>query len=446
MSTTSASKKKTSSVRHTRAVQRDRRTHPPAPPDAQVEARLTELIHPATFAQLAAYRALGLRERILTLPVMVAFVLSLIWRQMGSVCEAVRVLRQEGFLWVEPQVVSQQAVSQRLSRLPPRLFAQVLEEVLPVMHQRQQARQRPLPPVLAWARQHFTAVLAVDGSTLDALLRKVGLLREAPGSVLAGRMAALLEVGTHLPHAVWYEEDSVANDARFWERILAAVQPGTLLLCDLGFRHYAHFATLHARGIEVVTRVAANAALRPERTLVARPTVRDQVVTVGVGKARCATPMRLVEWWHQGQWYRYLTTILDPGVLPTEYVVALYWQRWRIEEAFLVVKRLLGLAYFYVGSVNGVQVQVWATWLLYAVLVDLTDAVAEALAQPCAALSLEMVYRALYHFAQAHQRGQADDPITYLAAKAKELSLLKRSRPHKQSLSNLVHLTSPPAP
>ena len=37
--------------------------------------------------------------------------------------------------------------------------------------------------------------------------------------------------------------------------------------------------------------------------------------------------------------------------------------------------------------------QRWATWLLYAVLVDLTDAVAEALEQPMAQVSLEMVYR-----------------------------------------------------
>jgi len=37
-----------------------------------------------------------------------------------------------------------------------------------------------------------------------------------------------------------------------------------------------------------------------------------------------------------------------------------------------------------------------ATWLLYAVLVDLTDAVAEALEQPFANVSLEMVYRSLY--------------------------------------------------
>jgi hypothetical protein len=48
-----------------------------------------------------------------------------------------------------------------------------------------------------------------------------------------------------------------------------------------------------------------------------------------------------------------------------------------------------------------VELQLWATWLLYAVLVDLTDAVAEALAQPFANVSLEMVYRSLYFFTQA---------------------------------------------
>ena len=91
------SKPKKSSVRHTRAIQRDRTKRPnSAPPDEQIEARLTDLIHPTTYAQVAAFHALGLRERILTLPVMMAFVLSLIWRHLGSVTEATRVLREGG--------------------------------------------------------------------------------------------------------------------------------------------------------------------------------------------------------------------------------------------------------------------------------------------------------------------------------------------------------------
>ena len=432
-------------MRHTRAIQRDRRLHPTTQaPDELVQARLEELIHPATYAQLATYQAMGLRQRVLTLPVMVAFVLSLIWRHLGSVREAVRVLRQEGVLWVTPQQVSQQAVSERLRTFPAVLFERVLQEVLPQMQARALARTRPLPPVLAWTKPHFSRIVAVDGSTLDALLRKVGLLRGQEGPVLAGHLGVLFDVVTRVPQAVWYEEESQASDHRFWDRIQASVEPGMLVLCDLGFRQYAQFTALAERGVGLLTRVASNAALCPIRSLSHDPTLRDQLVWLGQGKTRCPMPVRLVEWRHpQGNWYRYLTTITDPQVLPAAYVVALYGERWRIEEAFHVVKRLLGLAYFWVGSINGVQVQVWATWLLYTVLVDLTDAVAQELGLPLASLSLELVYRGLYHFAHASHRGEAEDPVRYLATNAKALDLIKQPRKNRQSLSDLLHLTGP---
>ena len=89
---------------------------------------------------------------------------------------------------------------------------------------------------------------------------------------------------------------------------------------------------------------------------------------------------------------------------------------------------MLGLAYFWVGAENGIQLQLWATWLLYAMLVDLTDAVAAELHQPVAALSLEMIYRSLFHFPHVYQRGQATELVAWVAANAKWLGVLKRPR------------------
>ena len=109
-------------------------------------------------------------------------------------------------------------------------------------------------------------------------------------------------------------------------------------------------------------------------------------------------------------------------------MVALYWQRWRIEEAYKTVKRLLGLAYLWVGAENGVRLQLWATWLLYAVLVDLTDDVADTLGVPFADLSVEMVYRSLYFCTMAAHRGESNAPVAFLAAHAKSFGLLKRKR------------------
>ena len=452
--------KQTSTVRHTRAIQRDRGKRPPVgPPAAEIEAHLTELVQPALYAQVAAYRAMGRRHRLLTLPVLVAFVLSLLWRHVGSVGEAVRGLREEGILWTPPLEVSPQAVNQRPRTLPPALFQGVLEGVLPELHARWRARTaagdggngraRPLPPVITRARQHFPAILAVDGATLDALLRRVGLLREGEGPVLAGRMAALLDVASCLPRRVWYEADSRAHDQRFWDAVLAALAPGTLRLFDLGFLSYARFAALTGRDVRFVTRAKTTTAYRVERTLVWEPDRFEHLVWLGAGATRCGHVLRLVgvrRGGPGGAWRRYLTNVLEPAILPPEAVAALYGMRWRLEDAFALVKRLLGLAYFSVGASNAVQTQLWATWLLYAVLVDLTDAVAAAVHRPYAAVSLEMVYRGLYHFTQAVQRGRAaaTDPVGYLAANASWLGILKR--PRRRPAAQLSHLTASPDP
>jgi len=428
--------RKTSSVRHTRAIQRDRSKRPTsAPPDEEVQALLSKVVHPATYTQMAAYAAMGLRQRILTLPVMVAFVLSLIWRQVGSVAEAVRVLKKKGMLWTEARPVSQQAVSERLRTFPAELFYRVLMEILPQMQQRWQTRKRPLSKAMAWALERFSDVWVLDGSTLDALLHKIDLLREGEGPVLAGRIAALVSAASLLPRQIWYEEDSHAHDQTFWERAVESLEKGALLLFDLGFTNYDWFDRLSLANIWFVTRAKSNAVYQVERILHASAQWHDWMVRLGQGPTQCATLVRLIEIQIGGRWYRYLTNVLDPQLLPAEYVAELYGQRWRIEDAFNVVKRLLGLAYFWVGSINGVQVQVWATWILYAVLIDLTDQVAEVLDRPFSEISIEMVYRGLYHFTIDYHDGTAVDPVRFLANEAELLGIIKRKRRPKLALT-----------
>ena len=419
--------RKTSSVRHTRAIARDRTKRPGTlPPDEQIEQRLTDLVHPATLAQVALFQQQGLRQRTLTLPVMMALVLSALWRQIASVAELARRIQTESLLWAAPVKVSSQALTQRLTSLPAGLFAGALTDLLPQLHQRWAARRRPLPEAIAWAQAHYVQVVICDGSTLDALVRKLGLLRDRVKAPLAGRMTALLDAASRLPLQVWYTDDAQVHDQTFWPQILGAVQAGALLIYDLGYTNFKHFAELTARQITFLTRAKTNLTYQVERVLEASASVYDAWVWIGQGADRQL--VRLVAVLYRGLWYRYLTNERDAARLPAPLLVALYSQRWRIEDAFAIIKRLLGLAYFWAGSVNAVQVQVWATWLLYAVLVDLTDAVAEALAHPFASLSLEMVYRGLYYFTQAHHRGEASDVVSYLAAQAQLLGLIKRPR------------------
>jgi len=351
-------------------------------------------------------------------------------------------------LWLEPlEGVSPQAVVERMTTLPAVLFYRVLMECVPQMQARAEARQRPLPPAVAWARQHFHNIWAFDGSTLDSLLRKCGLLEEGEGPVLGGRIGTLADVATHLPSAIWYEENSQAHDGSFWPQVLTVVTAGCLLLLDKGLMDFAIFDQLSERGVGFITRPKSNTRMRVTRVLSKTANVQDCLILLGRGQKQCGHPMRLVKVRFRGKWYSYVTNVLDPAVLPAECVVALYDQRWRIEDAFNVVKRLLGLAYFHTSSLNGLQLQLWATWLLYALLVDLTDAVAEALHRPFKDISVEMVFRGLYHFAQAHHKGRAADPVDYFARKAKDLALIKYKRPKKcLSLIEQMELTIPSTP
>ncbi|MBS1247803.1 MAG: transposase [Proteobacteria bacterium] len=326
-----AKPKKRSSVRHSRAIQRDRSKRPiSAPPAEAVVARLTEIVHPATLAQVSVFHGLGLRARILTLPVMVALVLSLLWRQIGSINELVRVVHTEAVWWVPPlRKLTQQALAQRLRTLPAELFSRVLQSILPILQGRWQARQRPLPPAVAWAYAHFTAVVIADGSTLDGLLRKIGLLQDALKAPLAGRMMALLDLASRLPRRVWYDADPNGHDARFWERLVAAIPTGALVLFDLGFTDFARWATLTARGVTWLTRAKKNLKYEVVKVLVQTSTVRDRIVWIGAGATR--QQVRLIEVQAHGMIYRYLTNALELARLPTVQAVALYPQRWRVE-------------------------------------------------------------------------------------------------------------------
>jgi hypothetical protein len=94
--------------------------------DEAIAAQLSELVTPAVIAQEKYYRQLGMRDRILNLPLMVAAVLTLIWPDVAGVRELSRILAREGFLWCEPTQVSQQVLSQRFLTFPAEIEDSVI--------------------------------------------------------------------------------------------------------------------------------------------------------------------------------------------------------------------------------------------------------------------------------------------------------------------------------
>ena len=283
----------------------------------------------------------------------------------------------------------------------------------------------------------FEKIWIADGSTLEALFRKLKSLEDLKQGKLAGKMVLVTDLVTRLPVQIWFNENPSASDTRFEANLLELVSAQTLLLLDRGFYHFQFWQQLIDQGIHFITRIKINAAIEYQKVFTDSYSLRDRLVKIGSGQKK--TPivtLRLIEVRRGKKWHSYLTSVLEPEILPPYVVIDLYQKRWRIEDAFNTVKRLLGLSYLWTGSVNGIKLQIWATWLFYAVLVDLGDAVADELSLPFDQVSLEMIYRGLYYFHTASSRGEANDPVKYFANadNQKILGIVKRQRKQVQKL------------
>ena len=131
--------------------------------DEAIASQLSALLTPAITSQENYYRQLGLRGRILNLPLMVAAVLTLLWRSVAGVTELTRMLAREGFLWCRPTTVTQQAMSQRFLSFPASLFEGVFKNLLPNLKTAWYKRnQRHLPESIQFALTKFSRIWIVE--------------------------------------------------------------------------------------------------------------------------------------------------------------------------------------------------------------------------------------------------------------------------------------------
>jgi hypothetical protein len=194
--------------KHTRArphAEFRHRSQIPMPAVEEVEQRLLDVLSPALLAphQLERrdprqpHRLIRMRRRLLTLPVIVAIMVRLVWRRVPSIAEVQKVLAHDGLLGVAPLQVSPQAITKRLDVLPAAVMGQLFAEVCAPLH----AHAPPALPHPNWepVRRHFPRLAMVDGATLEALRQKTQGLRERAGLVLGGKMMVMVEAFRQRP-------------------------------------------------------------------------------------------------------------------------------------------------------------------------------------------------------------------------------------------------------
>ncbi|MDF2389571.1 IS4 family transposase [Nostoc ellipsosporum NOK] len=418
------------------------RVNSPAPTSEEIESRLIELVTPGTFTNLKDVKdkQRNLRSRVLTLPVMAAIVLSLVYRQINYLTDVLRCLEVEGLLWVEAMSVSRQALSQRLESLPAQLFIKLFEQVIERLAAKKNTKE--VAPRWSSVVEQFSAVWIADASTLEAIKKHLGQLQEKTGAVLGGKMLMVVEAFTHRPIAAFFDADAKRNETKWWQELQLRLPVGGILITDMGFYGFEWFDTLTEQGKYILTRQKTKVRYQVVRSLDSGSHYKDEIIQMGLHHTDpCRYPMRQVSVLWGKTWYHYLTNVLDPQKLSAQEVCDLYRRRWQIEDAFLLTKRLLGLSYLWVGGTNGVQMQIYATWIFYAVLNDLCADVAIALRQPIERISVEMVFRSLYFFHRALLLNPKLQLIPWLVEHSRSMGLVKAVRQrHRRTAARSIDI------
>lgn len=357
---------------------------PAAPaPASLLEVRLFELLGPTLAqAEVVPPRSTRGRPAVLSAAMLWLGLLVGILQGVTSQRGIWRLLSVHG-LWGRPPIpVGDQALYNRLQRLTSgqwqEFFALVTAALVSRLSDRTATHLAPFAP----------RIVAFDHTVLDPVLRKGKLFRPlSPGdlTLLPGALACAFDVRRQLWLQVLYRE--VVQSA--WDDFAPAycgLEPGSLLLFDLGFFCFQAFDRLTQAHYHFVTRLRGRVTYtvqhayytctgpgRGERAV----TVTDQLVYWGTYRAnQAAEPVRLIEVTFGTVTYRYVTNVLDPRELPAWQVVALYRRRWDIESGFDLVKTHLGLATLWSSHRAVLLHQVFATFLVAQVLLGLRNEVA----------------------------------------------------------------------
>lgn len=316
---------------------------------------------------------------------------------------------------------TESAFYDRLKCLPHNLMLELLAGMTPTQKaQKTLGRVQKLAPFA-------TGFGVIDESTLDALARKSLDLRKharANEVVLAGRIACLMDMASRHVMRLVYEEDADANEKTHIKALLEDLAEGTLLTFDLGYFAFWLFDLLTERNLWFVSRMREKTSFVVKQTLAITPHYVDRIIWLGAHTSeRAAHPVRLVEIKVNGQWWRYITNVLDPRKLRADAVWALYCCRWSIEKIFAVIKRELGMAYIHMTSLNGMLLQLWSTLIIYSILQDLRLEIAAAHGWDDDDVSWRMLLRYITMYSERDRGGQS--LVDYLLLPRKHASLKK---------------------
>ncbi len=221
--------------------------------------------------------------------------------------------------------------------------------------------------------RRFHHIVAVDGSRLNPIRRRLKILWKSRCAVIPGSLVAFYDLATGTVARLTFSAKAMASEFRNFVDALVHIKPGTLIIGDRLYGTVRFFEALCAHGLFGVARrfkpVQVHRLRRLSRKRHEGGYVEDWEVKAGSGQSAKPQKLRLILLLMPGKKaFEVFTNVLQPHKLSAEEVLSLYRRRWTIERLFSDLKEVLHLHRLYAANVNAVATQVFAAVILHTAL------------------------------------------------------------------------------
>jgi hypothetical protein len=280
------------------------------------------------------------------------------------------------------------------------------------------------------------------------------------GSTPRLRLMTLTCADSHAVIDACFDASTKASEQQLARRLIASLRPGMLLLADRNFLGFDLWSLAAATGADLLWRAKSNRVFTPvtylhDGSFLALLPTPAETRRSGVARRtglsthapRHGLLVRVIEY-HititgadgttRTEFYRLVTTLLDPLHAPAGQLAACYHQRWEAETGYSFLKpRLIGTtganATLRSRTPEGVTQEIYAFLIVYQLLCQLRSQAAATGGCPPAAISfLATVRAARAALGLHHQRGQViADILTEPKLKRRNRTSPRTTRPRQ---------------
>lgn len=405
----------------------------------QLLKKATQLLTPHIRRQLER-QAPSTHRATLRILVLIVISTHFVLARFRSFSEVFGALRRTGLWFIPPINVSNSALFKRFSFFSCEAFIWLIRTLAPLVQKQAEtfAKSHPAARLAPFADD----VYCMDESVLDQIARKY-FVRELPPKGTKeldsnpGRICALFNICSGLIHNVGFYDDPGENEKRHAREIAQELPAGGLLLFDLGYFAFPWFDWLTERFTFFISRMRKRTSYEVLHVFVDNELVRDRVIYLGKWKEKAAYPVRFVELYLEGEWWGYITNVLEPSMLPAHHLFMLYSQRWTIERLFFVLKEVLGLNRLRLCHLQGVKWQIWATVFGFQVAQSLRLELASKLEVEVDDLSWEHFFRGIECYYREAAGRTDKDVLDWMVLHHESLNLLKKKRKPERKVNGL---------